>query len=627
MPLGLRRLLPAAAHSASTMIEAPRRSPAHISAQGAAPLPRWALASLLLAFIVPGLFGHDLWPQDAVGFGQMWTMAHGTLADWLLPNVAGAPQLQGGPLPYWLGAVLIVLAGPLIGDVNAAAAANLVWIPLAIAALWHGVHRLAGRDEAQPVAGAFGGGASRRDYARLVADVAVLVLVGTIGILLRFHQTQADGASVALVSVAILATSLVERHLAAAAALGGACAGALALTQGPLAAAGLLLGLLGVVWRSQFGLAPARPRTPGSDLPVPMASAPSENLPRGWSQALLATLLLLAPAVLIAGAWPLGANLVVPHGTRAYFDGWRSALPIGLPGADGGSWLLRTGAWFLWPLWPLAAWSVYAWRSSVRAPHVERPLLLLAGLFLTLLFSAPLDERALVVIIAPLAVLAAFGATCLRRALDNVIDWFAIAVFSLALIFFWGYYIAMQTGAPKAMAASIARLAPGYSPHLQVIAVALAAAAAVIWTQIVAWRVLRRPRVLWRGPLLAAAGVTAVWITANVLFLPAVDYVFSYRTFAGELSAQLRARGLGQGCVQAHRIPLTERALIAYYGKLRFDQEGSAETCRFALHRESRRSSLDEDPPPGVRGMWELAWEGRRRVRPEERWRIWARTP
>jgi hypothetical protein len=595
------------------MIEAPRRSPAHISAQAAVPLPRWALACLLIAFIVPRLFGHDLWPQDAAGFGQMWTMAHGGLADWLLPNVSGAPELQGGPLPYWVGAVLIRVAGPLVGDVNAAAAANLIWIPLAIAALWNGVHRLARRDEAQPVAGAFGGEASRQDYARLVADVAVLVLVGTIGILLRLHQIQSDGACVAIVSVAVYAISLVEWRLASAAALAGACAGALALTQGPLAALGLLLGALGVIWRAQ------------ARAPAAVRAAAGAGRPGATARALVASAVLIAPALLIAAAWPVAAHLAAPRDASAYFDGWRAALAIGSPGADSAAWLLRTGAWFLWPLWPLAGWSVYAWRSSVSAPHVERPLLLLAGLFAALLFTVPLDEHALVSIIPPMVVLAAFGATCLRRALDNVIDWFAIAIFSLALLFFWGYYIAMQTGLPKAMAASIAHLAPGFTPHLQPLAVGVAAAAAVIWSQIVAWRVLRRPRVLWRGPLLAAAGITAVWMTVNVLFLPAVDYVFSYRSFAVEVAAQLRARGLGQGCVQAHRVPLAERAVIAYYGGIRFDQEGSAETCRFALHRESRRSALDEDPPPGVRGMWELAWEGHRRARPEERWRIWSR--
>jgi hypothetical protein len=240
-------------------------------------------------------------------------------------------------------------------------------------------------------------------------------------------------------------------------------------------------------------------------------------------------------------------------------------------------------------------------------------------------FSSPLDELAAVAILPPVVALAAYGATTLRRALDNVIDWLAIALFSMLLLMLWGYYLAMQTGAPRAMAASIARLTPGFTDHLHPGAVALAAIVTVAWVQLIAWRVLRRPPVLWRGPLLAACGVAAIWIAANLLYLPAVDYIFSYRKFAIELGTQLRARGLGQGCVQAHRLPLAERAIIAYYGGVRFDRDGSAESCRLALHHSNRRSALDDDPPPGVRGMWKLAWEGERRVRPDERWRIWVR--
>jgi hypothetical protein len=109
------------------------------------------------------------------------------------------------------------------------------------------------------------------------------------------------------------------------------------------------------------------------------------------------------------------------------------------------------------------------------------------------------------------------------------------------------------------------------------------------------------------------------------LYLPAVDYIYSYRVFAQDVAKQLQSRGLGEGCVQAHRIPLADRAILAYYGKIRFDRTGSSETCRLALHRESRRSTLDNDPPPGVRGMWEQVWEGRRKASPDERWRVWQR--
>jgi hypothetical protein len=566
-------------------------------------MPRWALVALIAAFIVPGLFGHDLWPQDAAGFGRMWSMVQGGLADWLLPNVAGTYTPQVGPLPAWVGAILIELIGRIVGDPNAASAANLLWYALTMSALWFGVRRLALRDEAQPVAGAFGGEASRQDYARLVADISVLLTIGTLGMMWRMHQTQGDGANVAIVALALLATSLAEWRLFPAAALAGVATGAYALSHGPLGATGLLLGCLAAFWRAGV----------------------RARIGRLTSSSALGVLALVA--IVVAGAWPLAALHWRPSEAAGFLDAWIAAQAFGWPRPDDGLWLIRNGTWFFWPLWPLAGWALYAWRSSLLAPHLERPLLLLAGLFLALLFSGPLDERNAVGLLPPLVALAAFGATTLRRALDNVIDWLAIAIFSLALIFFWAYYIAMEAGAPKAMAASVARLAPGYVAHVHLPQLAVALAATLAWGQLIAWRLVQRPRVLWRGPMLAAAGVIIAWIAANALFLQAADYVFSYRAFAIELSSALKARGLGQGCVQGHRIPLAERAIISYYGKIRFDRDGSSETCRLALHHESRRSPLDNDPPPGVRGMWELGWEGHRRARPDERWRIWVRAP
>lgn len=566
-------------------------------------MPRLALAALVAAFIVPGLFGHDLWPQDAVGFGRMWSIVHGSLSDWLLPNVAGTYAQQGGPLPAWAGAALISLLGRWIGATNAAAASNLLWYSLAVTATWLAVQRLARRDEAQPVAGAFGGEASRRDYARLVADVSVLLIIATFGMMWRMHQTHGDGANVAIVAVALAAMSLVDWRLNAAALLAGVAAAAYALAQGPVAAAGLALGCSAILWRARARLA------------APVA------------RIVLANVLLIGTAVALAGAWPLAAARLAPHDAPLFLDAWLANQPFRWPAPEDGAWLLRTGAWFFWPVWPLAAWACYAWRLSLYTPHLERPMLLLAGLIVALPFAGPLDERAAVGLLPPLVTLAAFGATTLRRALDNVIDWLAIAVFTLALLFVWSYYAAMETGAPKAMAASVARLTPGFAVHLNWLALVVAAAATVAWGNLIVWRVLARPRVLWRGPMLAAAGVIIAWIVANALFLPAVDYIFSYRAFSLEIASQLKARGLGQGCVQAHRVPLPERAMIAYYGKIRFDRDGSAETCRFALHHVSRRSTLDNDPPPGVRGMWELAWEGHRRVRPDEQWRIWERAP
>ena len=81
--------------------------PVRLAAAATLALPRWALYALGLLYILPGLIGRELWKDDASGFGIMWTMAHGSLNDWLLPNIAGLPVADEGPLAFWFGAVWI----------------------------------------------------------------------------------------------------------------------------------------------------------------------------------------------------------------------------------------------------------------------------------------------------------------------------------------------------------------------------------------------------------------------------------------------------------------------------------------------------------------------------------------
>src|SRR6185295_9862632 len=60
-----------------------------------------ALALIALAFVLPGLVGHDPWKtHDAIGIG----IAHGMVSsgDGVVPRVAGMPWLYDPPLFHWL---------------------------------------------------------------------------------------------------------------------------------------------------------------------------------------------------------------------------------------------------------------------------------------------------------------------------------------------------------------------------------------------------------------------------------------------------------------------------------------------------------------------------------------------
>jgi 4-amino-4-deoxy-L-arabinose transferase-like glycosyltransferase len=568
-----------------------RPTPSRLSAEAASALPRSVLFTLLLAFAIPGLFGRDLWPEDASAFGRMWTMAHGSAVDWWLPNVAGMATPQDGPLPFWFGALAIRALGGWLGELAASRLSVLFWFATAALAVWAATRRLARSDRAQPIAPAFGRETEPRDYARVLADIAVLLLVSTLGILVTLHVTSSDTVSVAIVATALYGLALATERPIAGAALAGACAGALSLSRTDLLATGLLLGCdLGL----GFCAAAGRPR---------------------WLTVAVCT----ACALTVAASWPLVGLLLTPHPGGGFGPRWPQSMSVSLDSLGGSAvWLVRNATWYVWPLWPLALWALYAWRHHLRAAHIALPTSVLAGLLLALLAATPLNESKLVLTIAPMAVLAAFGFPTLRRTLDQWVDWFAISVYTLFVVFVWAYFLALITGTPRAMAASVMRLIPGHTPDASSVPLLIALAVTGIWIALIVWRIRRRPPFLWRGALLSAAGMTCLWLIAVALFLPAANYNRSYRVLAEQVSRHVPS---GQ-CVVAVGMSASLRALMAFDGKLQFAHDGAAAGCHLALQPVYRRSG-SAPLPVNPNGSWVLVWEARRPARADETWRLW----
>jgi 4-amino-4-deoxy-L-arabinose transferase-like glycosyltransferase len=573
------------------MTFAARPSPARVSAAAAARLPRWVLWTLLAAYGLAGLFGRDPWFQDdAAGFGLMWTMARGSAADWLLPNVLGAVVAEEGPLPFWVGAAFIRALGPWLGDAFAARLTSALWLLVGAASIWYATYRLARRDEAQPVAFVFGGEANARDYGRMLADIAVLLLLGTIGIVPRLHEMTAETAAIALLAASLYGLALAMDDARRGPFVAGVALGALALARGVTPVLFLLVAV--------FAIAAARKR---------------------WTMAVA----IAATAAAVFALWPLAAYALAPERAAEYFAAWGdwNAQSVALPGAAELGRIARNFPWYAWPLWPLAAWAVYSWRHSLRAPHVAVPGAVAALMLARLFFSEAPSEEKLILVVPPLVLLAAFGATTLRRAAENALDWFAIAAASFAALGVWSYFFAVQTGVPPKMAHSIARLTPGYAHELAPAAFVLALAVTAAWLALVVWRVRARPPMLWRGPVLNAAGLTMLWVLVNALFMGAFNYSRTYAALAQQVAQQVQALGAGE-CVATHRLLPAHRALFAWHGGLRFVAPEDEAACPVALHRDSRRSRLDDEPPPGD---WSPVWEGAWPARPDEVFRLYRR--
>ena len=530
-----------------------RPNPAIVSQAGARPLARWALLLVCAAYLLPGQFGRDAWRHaDLVAFGFVDALAEGRTG-WLRPLLAGQPTPDGALLPYWLGALSVKLL-PLLDAALAARLPFLLALALVLALVWYATFHLSRTDAAQPVSFAFGGEAGTLDYARAMADCAVLALMASLGLLQLGHETTPE--LLQLLGVAWWLYALAAAPFRRWRARLSAVAAILVLALSGAAQFAVLLGLGGFLL-CQF------------------------SRQDGARQARMALALAVVLAIAVATALELWR--------------WRLQAPA-LPST------LRLLAWFTWPTAALAAWTVWRWRGYLSHRHVSVPLTL-AALALLACMGMGGSERALLLALPGLALLAAFALPTLSRSLSAMLDWFSLFFFSAAMLALWLYFAALHTNALPRMSRSLQRLlAEDWSARFDGPAFFVAIAGSVAWLLLVRWRTSRQRQALWRSLVLPAGGTAVVWLLAMTLMLPALDHARSNRTLLGQLQTVLPA---DVNCVQVAPTQLSLAATLEAQGGWTVRTDEARSGCDWAVKVVARAQA--EDVAPGWRLVAALA--------------------
>jgi 4-amino-4-deoxy-L-arabinose transferase-like glycosyltransferase len=546
-------------------------------------------------------------------------MAHGGIQDWLLPNIAGLPAPEEGPLAFWLGALCIKLFGWLVGDVLGARISTVGVFVLGTVSLWHTAFRLGRRAEAQPLRLAFGGQPEPDDYGRTLADTAVLIYLGCLGLLLHSHETLAVTLQGSLLAWFLYrSVRYIEDSTPRNAVLVGAALGALTLTRGfapPL----VLLGALYLCTR--FLRLPSRPTL--------------RHLGQAAGTALLITLV-----------WALPTLLAHPYGLSPVGD-WLSwnASQIGIPGWQSLKAFFRVGIWYFWPAWPFAAWAAWAWRRQHGLLHIILPTCFVGALTLLILCDPVPENGDLLKLLPPMALMAAFGLPTMKRGTINAIDWFSVMVLTLLGALVWLFWIAKLTGWPAQLAKNALKLVPGFKPEVGIVAFTVAAAVTAGWFFLVHWRLSRQPSVLWRAVVLSSGGLILLWVLLMTLFLPDLNYARSYASVAQQIAARLPADA---DCIASNVGP-PQRASFAYFGHLPFAGVEPGQ-CSFLLLQDSssqkaaqigavEKALAEQRVIQYGEGLWggrevmrdfhprdwTLLWEGRRPSDRDERFRLYRR--
>jgi len=520
-----------------------------------------------LAWLLPGLIGRDPWkPDEAVVFGIIHNMLQG--GNWVVPSIVGVPYLEYPPFPAWIGTLFATMLSPFLPLHDGARLLSAVWIGIAMIALARAATALT--DER-------------------AGRISALMLIGSWGLLLRGHEISFALPPLTGTAIAFLGLALLDRTPRRAVwplSLGSAL---VALSAG-LVPALLVLAPAGAVmiWR------------------------------QAWRRdAILKSLgIALAVTLITASIWPA----LMLHQSQLPLSTWlptalgtQALAVIGRPFDPG--YFLKLLPWYALPALPLACW--LWWRDSkMLGERLSLQLPMASFIVLLIGFSLvrePRDDMALPLLV-PLIVVAVQALDRLPRGLASFVDWFGMATFLTLAALLWSGWAGVVTGVPRGAARWAARQAPGYVHELSWVAFGLALLLTLIWMV----AVLRTRRTNRRAIVNWCAGITLIWVLANLLWLPAVDHVRSYRSTASALKSAIPD---GAECIEQTGLGDPQRAAFNYHAGLKFTPLASAEaaTCNLLL----LQGVADREPrlPAG----WKLIWDGARPGDRAERFRLYQR--
>src|SRR5690606_2835875 len=293
--------------------------------------------------------------DDVVGLATMMTALNDGGDAMLMPQIGALAHAQDGPLTTWVGALCIWLFAPffelfttpLDATIISSRLPNLLWFALLTASVWYGTYLLGRRPEPQPLALPFGGEPTVRDYGRMIADAALLLIVATVGIVWRMHETSEVPALIAFQALAYYSVARMLDHPASGSITLGLALAAAFLARGWIGALPIMLAVIFVftprsaLWHRKKWLA--------------LAAAICAAL----------TLLWWIPARNLGEYWM--HNWVLWNTSAFGWPRYQEVLST-----------LRDLPWFLWPTWPFALLAVWRWRSWLTAPHMWIPLMFAA---------------------------------------------------------------------------------------------------------------------------------------------------------------------------------------------------------------------------------------------------------
>ncbi|HVC48957.1 MAG TPA: hypothetical protein VND43_02155 [Burkholderiales bacterium] len=509
--------------------------------------PITLVALTCLFWIVLGLVGRDIWkPIEPISFDLVHRFASGD--PWYLPVILGKPFLSHPAFYYltaeWSGKVL----GSLFGYENAVRLINIPYLGICILGCSM---------------------AARESWGKGHGRLCALILISTLGILVRSHQLTSNVGWLAAMGAALYSLALASRRpllsawiFAFSLVLAFYCRGIIDCAT--LMLLTVLLPVTNSTWRLKTYY-------------IFVLNAIGIALP--W--------LLIWPALLYTH------NPILLHG-------WLNQILENFQaGEHQRSYFLSILPWFSWPALPLALWAVWHHRHINPQPNaISLGLATFIILFIMLtLASDPSDQNAMILIL-PLALIASGGIYTLRRGAKAAFDWFGTMTFGLFGSVIWIAYIALVTGFPEPISHRFHVLQAHFVAHPALIPMVTALFVTIFWiiSRIVFRHTAYRAITNW------ALGLLLIWGLLCSIWLPYFNASKSYRGIMLAMAATLNTQ---HGCISSIGMGYNLRAFMEYYDGIITHSPEEKNCTALIVHGQSFN-------PPHPGNDWIMIWQGSR---------------
>ncbi len=526
----------------------------------------WFLAFMLTFYVLAGLIGKDPWKgEDAIHINVAWQILE--TGNWKNLTLAGE-TFVAPPLYYWSAAIFGKIFSQYLGFLalhDAIRLASGFWLSLSLVALYYG---------------------AREQFGQQSAAATPMLLAGCIGLIIHAHDAQPMLVALAAYSTSLVALFIapLKPHLTA-----------IFLTLA------LLSSLLGV------GILLTLPLFLLSVISIFLVlvyfwhkNKTNENNKNAIWQ-ILAILIAVVTAIFLTAIF-VWLNFLTFDSIRIHFNPNHLGLDLlHLKLLK----LIDLFAWFLFPVLPLAIWSLFYQRQKIfdfRLSMLEKncnfkndenrnsenldistilSVILWISTSFLIIFSAffgeiskKSNELLALLLIPELAMLATLGVLNLRRGAAAAFDWFSVTCFSVFCGFVWVCWSAMRFGFPSKLSERIYILRPGFVAEnffdkSVLILLILAICATLYWIFLLFKLPKKSPyKCLTHWTL----GLTIFWFLAASLVMSWFDYGKSYRPIGKAIvkllppkNDSIKNNPNDKHCLAEIGLTTTQRASFSYF--------------------------------------------------------------